>query len=89
MLIIEFDPVKNGRNIRERGLSFQLAETFEFETAVIRLDYRNDYRELRFNAIGYIGQRLYVITFTPRVDTIRVISLRKANNREVRRYAKT
>ncbi len=89
MLIIEFDPVKNARNIRERGLSFQLAEAFEFETAVIRLDDRKDYGESRFNALGYIGQRLYVMTFTPRVDTIRVISLRKANNREIRRYAKT
>lgn len=89
MSIIEFDPVKNARNIRERGLSFQLAEAFEFETAVIRLDDRKDYGESRFNAIGYIRQRLYVMTFTPRVDTIRVISLRKANNREIRRYAKT
>ncbi|WP_084445595.1 BrnT family toxin [Desulfosarcina sp. BuS5] len=45
--------------------------------------------ELRFNALGYINNRLYHMTFTLRGGAMRVISLRKANSREVRKYAKT
>jgi uncharacterized protein len=89
MIKIEFDPVKSGKNIEERGLAFELASEFEFETAVIRIDNRKQYGELRFNALGYIGKRLYSITYTLRVDTLRVISLRKANKREIRYYAET
>jgi uncharacterized protein len=85
---IEFDQAKNERNIRERGISFELTKTFEFETAIIRMDVRRSYGEPRFNAVGYIGNRLYHLTFTLRADAIRVISLRKANRREVNRYAK-
>ena len=86
---IEFDPDKNERNIHERGISFELARSFELEKAVIRMDWRKDYGELRFNALGYIGLRLYHMTFTLRGDTLRVISLRKANQREIRGYAAT
>ncbi len=86
---IEFDPAKNTRNIEQRGIFFEWVESFEFETAVIRLDLRQQYGEPRFNAIGYIGNRLYHLTFTLRADKIRVISLRKANRREVKRYAET
>ena len=86
---IEFDPNKNTNNLKERGLSFQLAENFELETAIIRIDTRKNYGEPRFNALGYIENRLYHLTFTVRVGVIRVISLRKANKREVNYYAST
>jgi hypothetical protein len=85
---IEYDPAKSVRNFQERGISFESATLFELKTALIRLDVRHDYQEARFNAIGYIGERLHHMTFTVRVHVIRVISLRKANHREVNRYAK-
>ena len=86
---IDYDPAKNVKNIEERGLSFGLAEEFNFESALIWQDVRSDYEELRFNALGYINHRLYHMTFTPRGGAMRVISLRKANSREVNKYAKT
>jgi uncharacterized DUF497 family protein len=86
---IEFDPVKNARNIAERGISFERAEEFEWETAVIIKDTRRDYKETRFRAMGMIGERLHALVFTPLLDGIRVISLRKANRREEREYAET
>jgi uncharacterized protein len=86
---IEFDPDKNQRNIAERQLSFELAGDFEWETSLIWEDKRQDYGESRFSALGYVGMRLYHLTFTLRDDRIRVISLRKANRREVQRYAET
>ena len=84
---IEYDENKCNKNIKERGLSFELAIDFEFDEALYKIDYRKIHQELRFNSIGYIGKRLFHITFTLRYDAIRIISLRKANKREVRDYA--
>lgn len=83
---IEFDPEKNDRNIELRGISFEEAAEFEWESAVIIPDERRDCSEPRYRAFGFIGNRLHALVFTPREGSIRVISLRKANRREVLRY---
>ncbi len=83
---IEFDPEKNARNIESRGISFEKADLFEWESAVIISDTRRDYSEPRYRAFGLIDNRLHALVFTPRGGVIRVISLRKANRREVLRY---
>lgn len=84
---IEYDPDKNQSNIKERKLSFDLVEQFEWETSLIWEDDRSDYGETRFCALGYIEIRIYHLVFTYRPEIVRVISLRKANKREVNRYA--
>jgi len=83
---IEFDPAKNAKNILERGISFELAAEFDLATAKIWADTRKDYGEERFIALGYIGERLFSLVFTVRGEVLRVISLRKANSREVKNY---
>lgn len=83
---IDFDPAKNAKNIQERGLDFDLARQFDFCTAWVAQDTRRDYPERRFQALGYLGQRLHMLVFTPTPHGIRVISLRRANAREVQRY---
>ncbi|NYT63464.1 BrnT family toxin [Alcaligenaceae bacterium] len=83
---IEFDATKSARNAQERGLPFDMAERFDFDSAVIRPDTRRDYRETRYQAFGLIDNRLYFLAFSLRGDAVRVISLRKANAREVRFY---
>ena len=83
---IEFDAAKSERNAQERGLPFDMAEQFDFDTAVIRPDTRRDYGELRYQAFGLIDNRLYFLAFSLRGNAVRVISLRKANAREVRFY---
>ncbi|MGH8455960.1 MAG: BrnT family toxin [Stenotrophobium sp.] len=85
---IEFDPVKNERNIMLRGLPFQLAAGFDFETAQFCVDTRKDYGETRIQARGFVADRLHVLVFVESPRGIRVISLRKANKREVKRYEK-
>lgn len=85
---IHFDPVKNERNIRDRGLSFEAAANFDFETALVFVDERRDYGEVRYVALGLLDGRLHVLCFAEADDGIRVISFRKANSREVVRYAK-
>lgn len=52
-------------------------------------DARRDYGEPRECGIGYIGLRLFFVVFVDRGGERRVISLRKANLREVKRYAET
>lgn len=49
---IEFDTDKSDTNIRDRGLSFERAESFDFETAVFMQDTRRDCGEIRFRALG-------------------------------------
>jgi uncharacterized protein len=85
----EFDFGKDESNLDKHGLSLVDAEDFEWETAVVREDTRKQYAEPRFQATGYIGNRLYVMVFCFRADAVRVISLRKANKREEKSYAKT
>ncbi len=83
---ITFDPVKNARNVAERGLSFELVNQFDFDTAVIWIDARNEYPEVRISALGVLAGRVYALVFTETSNGIRVISFRKANKREVKRY---
>ena len=85
-MIIDYDPNKSARNEQERGLPFTAAERFDWDGAVFSEDTRNDYPERRFIGLGKIGERVHVVCFTPITDGIRVISLRKANAREVRSY---
>ena len=86
----EFDPTKNAANVaKHQGVSLADADGFEWDTAVIREDTRKPYPEQRFEATGYIGMRMFVMIFCRRGDFVRVISLRKANQREEKRYAKT
>ena len=80
------DPTKDKRNISERGLPFDLAEQLDWSTALIWEDKRRDYGERRYCVLGFIENRLHSVVFTPRDGKPRVISLRKANKREVKRY---
>jgi len=83
---IEFDPAKNEKNIRERGLSFEAVSQFDFETAVFFEDSRRDYGETRWRALGLLQGRVHALAFVWIGSRIRVISFRKANKREVKRY---
>ena len=81
----EWDEAKRHENLKKHLIDFRLAEGFEWVTATIETSIRHG--ETRHNAIGYINNRLYHIVFVDRSDRRRVISLRKANRREEKRYA--
>jgi uncharacterized DUF497 family protein len=85
---ITYDAAKNERNIRERALSFDRAADFDFQTAIFWIDKRRDYGEIRRLALGYVDKRLHALCFTDTDRGIRVISLRRANARETKRYEK-
>lgn len=83
---ISFDPTKSERNEHERGLPFSLVEQLDWFDAVIEEDDRKDYGEQRYRVLGFINDRLHAVVFTPRAGKVHVISLRKANKREVKHY---
>ena len=83
-----FDPRKSAKNIEERGLSFELAHGMEWETALIPCVINDGLRGNRLQVLALIEGRLHVVGVTPRGDDLRVISLRKANKKEVQRYGK-
>lgn len=83
---IEYDLEKSNKNNDERGLPFDCVTEFDWETAIYTEDVRYFYPERRFVAMGYYCERLHVLCFTPIAGGVRVISFRKANSREVRRY---
>ena len=82
----EWDETKRRKNIAMHGVDFSAVESFEWESAVIRQGTRKDYGETRYAALGLIEGRLHCMCFTIRGDNIRIISLRKANEREVKTW---
>jgi uncharacterized DUF497 family protein len=82
----EWDEAKRIANLAKHRVDFVLVEHFDFEDAVVFADSRQDYGEERMTALGSIGSRLHVLIFTWRSEIVRVISLRKANAREVKFY---
>ena len=86
---ISFDAQKSLKNNAERGLPFSLVEWLEWDSALIREDTRRDYGERRFLVLGLIHDRLHAMVFTPREDKVHVISLRKANAREIHHHEQT
>ena len=83
---IAFDPAKNERNIRERDLPFEMAAEFDFQGAVTHIERRG--KENRIVSVGYLGARLHVLCYLDTASGIRVISFRKANQREATKYGK-
>jgi hypothetical protein len=83
---IAFDPTKDAVNHAKHGVSLVVAEELDWDSAVIWPDQRRDYGEQRMVGLALRGTRLFCVAFTDRGDKRRIISLRKANAREVRRY---
>ena len=75
-----------GLNSPRQVLSLEEAARRDWNRVLAKLDTRTDYGELRQIGYGPIGRRLYCVVFVDRGDTLRIISLRKANNREIDRY---
>jgi uncharacterized protein len=86
-LVFEWDSQKADSNLRKHGLSFRTAQiVFSDPLRTTITDDRNDYNETRQVTYGAIDDVLYCVTFTQRLSAIRIISARKANARERKRY---
>ncbi|PQV50987.1 BrnT family toxin [Paraburkholderia sp. BL21I4N1] len=84
---LTYDPAKNKANIAKHGVSLEMAAMIDWSEVLFYVDDRRDYREVREVGFAPIGARLFCVVFTQRGEAMHVISLRKANDREVRNYA--
>jgi uncharacterized DUF497 family protein len=83
-VLITFDRVKRAKTLAERGLDFERAKVVFEGIHLTRIDDRLDYGEQRFITAGWLDERIVVIVWTPRGRARRIISMRKANEREVK-----
>ena len=84
---ITFDRAKRERTLQERGLDFRQAREVFDGPHLTRPDERKDFGEARFISAGTLSGRIVIIVWTPRGKARRIISLRKANEREIKRLA--
>ena len=83
-----FDTKKDESNLAKHGINLSLARLLDGEDALSWIDARKDYGEIRHISLVPLKQRLYCVVYVDNKFTRRVISLRKANNREINRYEK-
>ncbi len=84
-MLIAFDPAKDAANVAKYGVS--LARASELEMLAVETDTRFDYGEARFRAWCLIDGEAYCLAFTTRQGRVRAISLRRAHEKEIKRYA--
>ncbi len=86
---IEFDPAKDATNREKHGVSLALAGELDWEAALVWVDDRIEYGELRVIALAPKTKILNYVAFVERGEVRRIISLRRANRREVKQYVQS
>jgi len=86
---IEFDPAKNEANQAKHGVSLLMAVELDWEVALVWVDDRFEYNEMRMIALAPNTGVLYYVAFVDRGNVRRIISLRRANRREVKQYVQS
>ena len=84
---ITYDSVKRERALVERGLDFDRAPDVFSGLTLEAEDTRHDYGERRILCVGHLDGRMVMIAYTTRGAARHIISMRKCNAREIRRYA--
>lgn len=85
-MAIEFDPAKRRATLRQRGLDMAECEDLFAGATLTFEDDRQDYGEPRFITLGFLRGRMVFVAWTPRGADRRIISMRKANDREQKKY---
>jgi uncharacterized DUF497 family protein len=86
---IEFDAQKDSANRDKHGLSLKFAAELDWDEALVWIDQRKAYCENRMIALAPSTGVLYCVAFVDRDDMRRIISLRRANRREVKHYVQS
>jgi len=73
---------KRRSNFAKHGVDFAIAPSVFSGVTVTIQDTRKDYGEVRFTTLGQLEGRVVVIAHTQREESMRIISMRKANGRE-------
>ena len=86
---LEFDAAKNRANQAKHGVSLVLAAELDWDAALVWVDGRFEYSETRMIALAPKTGILYYVAFVDRGEVRRIISLRRANRREVKHYVQS
>jgi uncharacterized DUF497 family protein len=89
MMQIEFDLIKDASNLEKHGVSLALASELDWDAALVWVDERMEYGEARMIALAPQTGILYYVAFVDRESVRRIISLRRANRREVKHYVQS
>ena len=83
---IDFDPKKDVANPANHGVSLAIAASLDWDAALVWIDDRFEYDELRMIALAPETNTLYYVAFVDRTEVRRVISVRRATRKEVAYY---
>lgn len=83
---LEWDEIKRRRNVEKHGLDFADVSRLDWDNATVLEDTRFEYPEPRYWAFATLGKRLHMVTFCVRGRKVRVISFRKASEKEEKNY---
>jgi len=83
---VEFDPIKNIANQAKHGVSLAFNSELDWDAALVWIDERYGYDEVRLVALAPKTNTLYYVAFVDRGETRRIISLRHATRSEVTHY---
>jgi len=86
---ITFDPAKDAANRAKHGVSLAVARELDWEAALVWIDGRFEYDELRMIALAPKTAILYYVAFVDRSEARRIISLRRATRLEVKHYVQS
>lgn len=86
---IEFDPAKDAANKAKHGVSLSEALELDWDAALVWIDGRFGYSEVRMIALAPKTNTLYYVALVDRGEVRRVISLRRATRQEVKHYVES
>lgn len=86
---IDFDPAKDASNTEKHGVSLAFAAELDWLDALVWVDDRHEYGETRMIALAPSSNVVYCVAFVDRDEVRRIISLRRANRREVKHYVES
>jgi uncharacterized DUF497 family protein len=86
-MTLTYDPAKRAKTLQERNLDFEEASLVFAGRNITAHDDRHDYGEVRYATVGRLRGRMVLVIWTPRGEARHVISMRKTNAKETRRFA--
>ena len=87
-MLFTCDPNKSRANYFKHGIVLEFAQQLEWAKKVVWADDRHNYNEVRMSGLVPLESKIYAVVYVLRAESTRIISLRTANKREVKRYEK-
>jgi uncharacterized protein len=85
---LTYDPKKRASNLKKHGLDFEDCDEVFAGPTYDKPDERKDYGEPRIITAGFLRERMVMVVWTPRDGGRRIISMRKADDREKKNFGK-